>query len=203
MEERAEQRERPAGEVAAGGVAAGGDAGWVRALAALSTGLGGATGVMAWFGVHSWLRGEYWWAKFNVAAAPFYGQAVYGMGLGRATLAGFALLFLVYAAVGAGFAVVGRPAGWGRNFLLAAGWAGLWHVAAQAMVWRSLDVFGPSYFPLLAVAPAHVVLALSLSRYGSLHAKWKAEVAGWEGGAGMESGEAGEGREEEEGRGDC
>lgn len=151
------------GEAAAGGVSPK----VCRVLCGVDVGLSAALAVLSWLMLHSWLRGEFWWAKLNVAGAYFYGPEVYAMGVGRATAAGFALLLVVYTAVGALFAAVARSEGFARNLLLALGWAAAWHASAQRWLWPGLDAFGPSYFPMLVTVPAHLMTALCLSRFAS------------------------------------
>ncbi|GEM_PF-5951045 len=136
-----------------------------RLLTGLDVGLGGAVAVLVWLLFHSWVRGEFWWAKFNVAGAPFYGSAVYSMGLGRATLAGFALLFVMYSLLGVVFGLFAQSRGLARNFILALFWVLGWHIFAQRYFWRSLDPFGASYFPLLATLPGHLLACFCLARF--------------------------------------
>jgi hypothetical protein len=136
-----------------------------RALAGMDVGLAAGLAALSWLALHSWLRGEFWWAKLNVAGAVFYGPKVYTMGLGRATAAGFALLVVVYTALGLLFALAARSAGYARNLVLALGWSAVWQLAAQRWFWPRLDVFGPAYFPPLATLPAHLLMALCLARY--------------------------------------
>ncbi len=137
-----------------------------RFLSGVDVGLSAALAVLSWLVLHSWLRGEYWWAKLNVAGALFYGPAVYTMGLGWATVAGFALLLVVYTLLGLAYAGVARTEGFARNLLLALGWSAVWHMAAQRWFWPGLDAFGSSYFPAQATLPAHLIAALCLARFG-------------------------------------
>ena len=122
---------------------------------------------LAWLLFHSWLNGEFWWAKLNVAGALFYGGSVYTMGLGRATAAGAALLLLTYALLGGVFGLFARPRGFTRNLLLGMLTAMAWHYLANRFFWRRLDTFGLAYFPALATLPAHLIFGLSLSRYAA------------------------------------
>jgi len=133
----------------------------------MDVGLGCAVAVLSWHMFHSWLRGEFWWAKLNVAGAVFYGSEVYSMGLGRATLAGFALLFVLYCLLGIGFSLFARTRGFTRNVILACLWMLSWQILSQRFFWRALDAFGPSYYPLLATLPGHLLAALSLSRFAT------------------------------------
>lgn len=138
-----------------------------RWLAGVDVGLAAALSALTWFMFHSWLRGEFWWAKLNVAGAIFYGPRVYLMGLGRASLAGFSALLIIYVVLGALFSVLARERGYARNLMLALLWAMGWHLVFQKLLWRSLDAFGPAYFPIPATMPAHLVCALCLSRFAS------------------------------------
>lgn len=138
-----------------------------RLLAGMDTGIAGAIVVVGWFMFHSWLTGEFWWAKLNVAGGLFYGSSVYTMGFGRASLAGAALLLVVYSLLGALFGLIARPSGFTRNLLLGMLLAMTWHVFSQRYFWRRLDSFGLAYFPVLSTLPAHLIFGLSLSRYAN------------------------------------
>lgn len=133
----------------------------------MDTGFAGAIVVLGWFMFHSWLTGEFWWAKLNVAGAIFYGSPVYTMGFGRASLAGAALLLVLYSLLGGLFGLIARPGGFTRNLLLGMLVAMAWHAFSQRYFWRRLDSFGPAYFPVLSTLPAHLIFGLSLSRYAS------------------------------------
>ncbi|MCS7043824.1 MAG: hypothetical protein NZR01_13640 [Bryobacteraceae bacterium] len=138
---------------------------WLCRLAAgVDAGAAAALAVLGWFALHSRLLGEPWWAKFNMAAAAIYGSDVFWMGRSRATLAGAALLFLVYTLLGVIFALLaGRRGAW-RSLLLALLWMGLWHMVAERFVWPWLDGAAPQYFSRLATAPAHLAAAILLLR---------------------------------------
>lgn len=136
-------------------------------LAGIDTGLAGAIVVVGWFMFHSWLTGEFWWAKLNVAGAIFYGSPVYTMGFGRASLAGAALLLVIYSLLGGLFGLLARPGGFTRNLLLGMLVAMTWHAFSQRYFWRRLDSFGPAYYPVLSTLPAHLIFGLSLSRYAN------------------------------------
>ncbi|MGC4050251.1 MAG: hypothetical protein QM757_12795 [Paludibaculum sp.] len=138
-----------------------------RFVAGVDTGFVGAIVVLGWLMFHSWLSGEFWWAKLNVAGALFYGSPVYTMGLGRASFAGAALLLVLYALLGGLFGLIARQSGFTRNLLLGMLLAMTWHLFAQRFFWRRLDSFGPAYFPVLSTLPAHLIFGLSLSRYAS------------------------------------
>lgn len=137
---------------------------FLRLAAGVEAAVPAALAVLLWFGVHSRLAGEPWWSKFNVAAAPFFGDRVYYLGLGRATLCGAALLLLMYCALGIlyGFLAGGRTTA--RAFLRAALWLTCWHYFSQQYVWPRLDPDAAPYFPVSATVPAHAAAAILLAR---------------------------------------
>lgn len=140
--------------------------GWLLRLAAgLEAAAPAALCVLFWFGLHSHLVREPWWSKFNVAAAPFFGDRVFYLGLGRATIAGAALLFLLYSGLGILYAFLAGARGVFRAFLLAVLWLTCWHLLSQRFVWSSLDPAAAPYFPLSATAPAHAAAAILLARF--------------------------------------
>ena len=138
-----------------------------RLMAGLDIGISGAILCVGWLGFHSWLRGDFWWAKFNVAGALFFGGSVYSMGFGRATLSGMAILIALYASVGVAFGLLARTRGFARNLLLGLLAALVWHVFADRFVWRRFDPFAMAYFPSLATLPAHLLLAINFSRFAA------------------------------------
>lgn len=136
-----------------------------RLWAGLDCGVWAAVLFNAWLALHSIARGEFWWSKFNVAASVFFGDAVFRMGLGRATLAGLALLLIVYACLGMLFGLAASTRGFLRNLILAVLFALAWHLLAHRFFWRALSPFGPSYFPPYAVLVGHLFYALLLTRF--------------------------------------
>ncbi|MFZ5926979.1 MAG: hypothetical protein ACOYX1_05985 [Acidobacteriota bacterium] len=137
----------------------------VRLAAGVEAAAPAAISVLVWFGIHSHLVREPWWSKFNVAAAPFFGDRVYYLGLGRATLVGAALLLLLYGALGIVFAMLGGGGRTGRALLRAALWLTSWHFFSQQYVWPRLDPAAAPYFPPSATAPAHAAAAILLARF--------------------------------------
>lgn len=161
--------------------------GWLLRLAAgLEAGAVAAACVLVWFGIHSHLVREPWWSKFNVAAAPFFGDRVFYLGFGRATLAGAALLFLVYSAVGILYALLAGGRGTARALLLGALWLTCWHLFSQRYLWPHLDPAAPPYFPASATAPAHAAAAVLLARLPAVSRRLRAlcEVQETDGDAG-------------------
>jgi len=138
-----------------------------RFLTGLDVGLSAAIAALSWLAFHSWLRGEYWWAKLNVAGALFYGPKVYLMGLSRASVAGFAVLFVVYTGLGVLFSRMARQEGFFRNLLMGCLLGMSWHIFAQRFFWPLLDLSGPAYYPVLATLPAHLIVGLCLARFSA------------------------------------
>lgn len=137
----------------------------VRVLAGLEVGLFAGLPAVAWLLLHSWLRGEPWWAKLNVAGALFFGGSVYTMGFGRASLAGCALLIVGYALLGSLFGLAARPKGVARNLLLGLLVALAWQIASQRYLLSLLDSFAPAYYPPLSTMPAQLMFGIGLARF--------------------------------------
>ena len=157
--------------------------GWfLRLLAGIDSGAGAALAAVAWFAVHSRLAGEPWWAKYNLAAATFYGVNVFTMGRGRATAAGAALLFAAYTLLGVAFAFLAAGRSPARSFLRACLWMACWHIAANRYVWPWLDPSAPHYFPWHATVPAHLAAAILLARFPArlhrLRLLWEPRLGG-------------------------
>jgi hypothetical protein len=137
-----------------------------RVLAGADTGAAGAVLVLSWLVFIARMQGGYWWTNWNVAGALFYGERVYGMGFGVASLAGAALLFLLYAALGVAFAMLARPRGFAFNLLAGVTVALVWHQAAAFLFFPR---WGPGvmfYLHPAVMLPANVIFGLALVRYG-------------------------------------
>jgi hypothetical protein len=137
-----------------------------RAAAGLDTGTTGGVLVLLWVVLQGVVAGQYWWAKLNVVSAVFYGDAVFHMGLGRASLAGAALLLVVYALLGVGFALTGVAGGFSRMLIRATVFVLAWHLVADRWVWRQFHPFAPLYYGSFGMLPAHALYLLALSRTG-------------------------------------
>lgn len=135
-----------------------------RVLAGVDTGAAAALILLPWFGLHSRLLREPWWAKFNLAAAPFFGERIFVMGPGIATLAGASLLFIVYCLLSVAFSLLAGGRGAFRAFLLAVLWMTAWHLSADRWLWSLLDPSADSWFPWSATVPAHAAMAILLLR---------------------------------------
>lgn len=137
-----------------------------RMLAGADVGVAGGVLVLLWLTFAARMQGEYWWSKWNVAGAVFFGEQVYGMGWGRASLAGAAILLLAYAVLGVLFSFLARPRGLVYNAMAGLTVALLWH---QAGVWLFWPKWGPGvafYLHPVVMLPANVAFGLALVRFG-------------------------------------
>lgn len=136
-----------------------------RLLAGADTGVAGGVLVLMWLSFFARMQGDFWWSKWNVAGALFFGDRVFVMGLGRATLAGAALLLVVYAVFGMVFSLLGRPRGFAFNLLAGLTLALLWHQLADWLVWPRVHPAAPRFFHPLVMLPANVLFGAALIRY--------------------------------------
>jgi len=123
--------------------------------------------VLLWIVFQTRLSGSLWWAKFNVAAGPFFGDRIFTAGLSRVTLVGASLLFLVYTCLGA---VLGRltpvPPRWPRSLTVGLAGALVFHILAQRWGWPLLHPFAPTWFTPQTMLPAHLLFGLAMVRLG-------------------------------------
>jgi hypothetical protein len=137
----------------------------VRFAAGCAAGVRGFGLASLWFVFHSLLWGEPWWAKFNLAAAPFFGDRVFRMGLSRATLAGASHLTVVYGVLGGlcGLLITTRLLR--RHALLVSVCCGLlWTFLGERVFWSHLHVFAAAYYPRGVLLTANLLFALALWR---------------------------------------
>ncbi len=135
-----------------------------RVLAGIDAGASAALLVLGWFALHSRLLREPWWAKFNLAAAPVFGERVFVMGPGGATVVGASLLFLAYCLLAVAYSLLASERGPFRAFLLAILWMACWHIFADRWFWPLLDPSAGAWFPWSATVPAHAATAILLIR---------------------------------------
>ncbi len=147
-----------------------------RLLAGLAAGFYGSLAALVWYAVHSRISGELWWTKFNVAAGLFYGGSVYSMGAGKATMAGAALLVLIYGLAGAVFGVIAPPRAPVLAALAALAYSMLTALAANRWLWQVLDPFAPAYFPPPVVVAGHLLYSLVLGRFPFFYRSLAAEL---------------------------
>jgi hypothetical protein len=137
--------------------------------AGISSGMLAGAFILVWFALHSLMRGEFWWSKFNVAAGWFYEAAVYHAGLSRVTLCGASVIILFYCLAGAcyawGWAALFRT----RAFLATSCYVAAVYIFGAYFIWPSFGPFARLWFPWTATVPAHVALFATLVRYPEIY----------------------------------
>lgn len=120
---------------------------------------------LAWFALHSLIRGEFWWSKFNVAAGWFYETAVYHAGLSWVTLCGASVIVLFYCLAGTCYALGWEALFRRRAFLTTALYVTAVYFIAAYFIWPSFGPFARLWFPWSATIPAHFALFATLARF--------------------------------------
>jgi hypothetical protein len=136
-----------------------------RLWAGLACGMLAGAFTVAWFALHSLMRGDFWWSKFNVAAGWFYGMEVYHAGLSRVTLCGAAVVMLFYCLAGAGYAWPWGALIRARTRMSAVSFTALTYIVAAHFFWPAFGPFARLWFPWTATAPAAIALFVALVRY--------------------------------------
>jgi hypothetical protein len=142
-----------------------------RLWAGLACGVRAGVFSLLWFALHSLMRGEFWWSKFNVAAGWFYETEVYHAGFSRVTLCGASVVILFFCLAGAFYA---RP--WGalirsRTRMAVLSYAALTYIVAAHYFWPTFGLFARLWFPWTATVPATIALFVSLARYPAIRAR--------------------------------
>ena len=134
-------------------------------FAGLETGVLGAGLMLVWFALDSLVERQQWWAILNLWGSAIYGNVVFRMSLGKASLAGAALqLFLGGVAGGLIALAIGRLRSFGM-VLLASALAGfLWYWILQNGILRTLNPLIPRMTPQPATILAHLLFAAVLTR---------------------------------------
>jgi hypothetical protein len=149
-------------------------------FAGLESGVLGAVLMMVWFALDALVERQHWWAMLNLWGAAIYGNAVFRMSLGKASLAGAALHIFLGGVAGA---VIALALGRLHRFsliLLGAMVAGVvWYGILQHGILRSLNPLIVRMTPQPATLLAHLLYAAVLTRIPgrgiSLAAAWGRE----------------------------
>ena len=134
-------------------------------FAGLETGVLGAGLMLVWFALDSLVERQHWWAILNLWGSAIYGNVVFRMTLGKASLAGAALHLFLGGVAGAAVALlIGRI----RRFalvLMASMVAGfVWYWILQNGILRTLNPLIPRMTPQPATILAHLLFASVLTR---------------------------------------
>jgi hypothetical protein len=155
--------------------------GLCRAVAGLDAGTFGGFLALVWLCHSSWVRGDYWWSKLNVAGSFFYGEWAFRSGFGRATVAGAALLLLSYALLGAFLGwLTPPPPRWYRSVVVGILGALLFQLVADRWLWARFHPFAAIYFPPSATLPANLFFGLSMIRLGHRNLAVLRAFGGWQ-----------------------
>ena len=134
-------------------------------LAGAETGVLGALLMMIWFALDSLVEQQHWWAILNLWGAAIYGDAVFRMGLSKASLAGGSLHVVLGGLAGAGSALVlGRLRGFGKVLPAGLLLGALWYVLLQHGLLRGLHPLIERMTPQPATLLAHLLYAVMLTR---------------------------------------
>ncbi len=134
-------------------------------LAGLESGVLGAGLMMLWFALDSLVDRQQWWAMLNLWGAAIYGDAVFRMSLGKASLAGAALHICLGGLAGAVMALaLGRLHRFSLLILAALVGGCLWYAMLQFGILRWLHPLIPRMTPQPATVLAHLLYAAVLMR---------------------------------------
>jgi hypothetical protein len=134
-------------------------------LAGLESGVLGAGLMMLWYALDSLVERQHWWAMLNLWGAAIYGDAVFRMSLGKASLAGAALHVCLGGLAGAVMALaLGRLHRFSLLILAALVGGGLWYGMLQYGILRWLHPLIPRMTPQPATVLAHLLYAAVLTR---------------------------------------
>ncbi len=133
-------------------------------LAGVHTGVLGAMGMLFWLILSSPLRQQPWWAFPNLMASGIFGQSVFRLGFGLASLTGMALLVLMAGLLGAAFALLMPESVSQLRFSLLAVAAGLaWYYATASQAVNFWAPLVPLYTPKPLLYGAHLIYGCSLA----------------------------------------
>jgi hypothetical protein len=145
-------------------------------LAGLHAGVLGGVFMLAWLILSSPLRRQPWWAFPNLMASGMFGEAVFRLGVGLATLSGIALLVAIAGALGSAFAVIVPESVSQFRFTLLAVAAGLgWYYATASLAVNFWAPLVPLYTSKPLLYGAHLIygcaLALERRHFRKIHAR--------------------------------
>ncbi len=143
----------------------------------MESGVLGAVLMMAWFSLDSLVERQQWWAVLNLWGSAIYGNAVFRMSLGKASLAGAALHIFLGGVAGAVIALaLGRIQRFGLVVLAAMVAGVVWYGILQHGIFRSFNPLIVRMTPQPATLLAHILYAAVLTRIPgrgmSLAAAW-------------------------------
>jgi hypothetical protein len=138
---------------------------WPRALAGLESGVLGAAVMIGWFALDAVTERQYWWAMLNLWGAASYQNRVFSMGLGKATLAGASMHFVLHGVAGALWGLAGgRIANYWLHLAASFGAAACWYLLLMEGFWPLVAPVVSRITPVPATYLAYVLFGAALSR---------------------------------------
>jgi hypothetical protein len=145
--------------------------GFARGLRGLEAGVVGGLAMIALLTSGALLRGYFWWQPANLLGSTFYGARAFRLGLGWATVAGYAFHIVITGMVGTLFGLACGGLERRRRLLLLGGLAGLiWYFFAAAVFWSWVNPLVPIYSLQPDTLMAHVLFGMCLGRIGQVPA---------------------------------
>jgi hypothetical protein len=137
----------------------------LRLLAGVETGIIGGVIMMLWFALDSLFEQQYWWAMLNLWGAAVYGNRVFSMGLGMATLTGAALHLFLHGTGGALWSLLaGRLTHFWLHLAGSIGAAAVWYFVLHHWFWPAVAPAVSRMTPMPATALAYLLFGAALSR---------------------------------------
>jgi hypothetical protein len=138
---------------------------WLRVLVGVESGVCAAVAMLSFFVLNSQREHLRWWAMPNLLGSIFYGNSVFRLGPGKATLAGVAVVFFSCGLLGALHALLaGRLKGFWRAAVMGAALAMLWHSLMFSSLFGSRIRLLATYAPQPTTFVAHLMAGFLLGR---------------------------------------
>jgi hypothetical protein len=136
----------------------------LHVLAGLQAGVLGGVAMLAWLIVSAPWRQQPWWAFPNLMASGLFGEAVFRLGFGVASLSGIALLLVMAGILGSIFALLVPESISRFRFVLLAVATGLvWYYATASRAVNQWAPLVPLYTPKVLLYCAHLIYGFSLA----------------------------------------
>lgn len=135
-------------------------------LAGLQAGMLGVLWMLAWMGFSAGLQRRSFWTPENLMATTFYEGGGIGRGFSGRTLSGLALYILVYAILGAVFALTVRGRfSRGRLVLVGLVAALAWYYVSFHGLWKAVSPLVALLHPERPTIFGHVIYGFILARF--------------------------------------
>jgi hypothetical protein len=138
----------------------------VLLLAGLQAGLLAVLSMLCWLGLSAkWHRQSFWTAA-NLMASTFYGSPAIHAGFSLSTVSGLALYVMLYAALGAVFALAVHARARGLTLVLAGVAFGLsWYFLSFGVLWKKLSPLVALLHPERPTMAGHLLYGALVARF--------------------------------------